>query len=42
MERVYDPVPQLRTVMDMRLTAMRMENEVETAMRKEIAPPEVP
>jgi len=29
-------IPQLRAVMDMRLTAMRMENEVENAMRKEI------
>jgi hypothetical protein len=29
-------VPQLRAVMDMRLTDMRMENGVETAMRKEI------
>ena len=29
-------VPKLRAVMDTRLTAMRMENEVETAMRKEI------
>ena len=29
-------IPQLRAVMDTRLTAMRMENEVETAMRKEI------
>src|SRR5580698_6484272 len=29
-------VPQRRAVMDTRLTAMRMENEVETAMLKEI------
>ena len=29
-------VPKLRAVMDTRLTAMRMKNEVETAMRKEI------
>lgn len=29
-------IPQLRAVMDTRLTAMRMENNVETAMRKEI------
>src|SRR5260221_8805854 len=29
-------VPKLRAVMDTRLTAMRLENGVETAMRKEI------
>jgi hypothetical protein len=29
-------IPKLRAVMDTRLTAMRMENEVETAMPKEI------
>src|ERR1700694_4011566 len=36
-EKLLDlTVPQLRAVMDTRLTAMRMENGVETAMRKEI------
>src|SRR5918993_1046432 len=29
-------IPQLRALMDTRLTAMRMESKVETAMRKEI------
>src|SRR5438128_2509116 len=29
-------VPKLRALMDTRLTAMRMENEVETAMREQI------
>jgi hypothetical protein len=35
-ENLHLLVPQLRALMDTRLTAMRMENEVETAMRKEI------
>src|SRR5260370_36573329 len=35
-EKLHLLIPQLRAVMDTRLTAMRMENSVENAMRKEI------
>jgi hypothetical protein len=35
-EKLLLLIPQRRALMDTRLTAMRMENDVETAMRKEI------
>ena len=35
-QRLHLTVPELRAVMDTRLTAMRTENGMETAMRKEI------